>query len=115
MDREQLKRKAEAQLAAWEETAAELKIKVSEIGEDAREEYEARIQAVRSKQDDLRLKLNELRDTSDEAWDDLKVGFDAAWDDVEAAWADVRSAVTAAAARFGEADQKKKKKTAKAR
>ena len=56
-------------------------------------EYYKMIETLQGNQDVARTKLQELRTSSDDAWEDLKKG-------AEYVWADVKTAFNSAATRF---------------
>jgi len=60
---------------------------------EAQAEYHKQLEALRSKRDAARIKLNELESAGENAWHDLKAG-------VELAWESVSEAVRSATARF---------------
>ena len=61
-----------ADLAKWEAKAGVAK-------NDARIEYEMKLDTLRKQRDEAAEKLKELRASSEEAWKELKAGADVAW------------------------------------
>lgn len=76
--REDYQRKIEAQLREWSQKIDELTAKVEGAEADAKAEYERRITELRSKHRAVQDRLDEIRRSSDEAWETLKVGMESA-------------------------------------
>jgi predicted nuclease with TOPRIM domain len=85
--------KLDAQLKEWSAQIELLKAKADNAKADAKIEYYKTIDALQSKQNEARTKLQELKTAGDEAWKDLKAG-------AERAWAEVRTAYHDASSRF---------------
>jgi uncharacterized coiled-coil DUF342 family protein len=85
--------KMKAQLDRWNEEIDRLAARAAEVKADAREEYRARIEDLRTKRHVAEGKLDELRHSGEEAWSDLKAGM-------ELAWESLGEAVKSAAAKF---------------
>lgn len=86
-------RKMHAKLGQWNAEIDALSARADAAEASARAEYHKQLEALRSKRDHARSKLNELESASEGAWHDLKAG-------VELAWESVSEAVRSAAARF---------------
>ncbi|HWR77188.1 MAG TPA: coiled coil domain-containing protein [Thiobacillus sp.] len=86
-----------AKLDQWNAEIDVLSAKANQAADqaevEARAEYQKQLDALRSKRDHARSKLNELESASEGAWHDLKAG-------VELAWESVSEAVRSATARF---------------
>jgi predicted nucleic acid-binding Zn-ribbon protein len=95
--KEDFVRKMHAKLDQWNAEIDALSARANQAAdqaeEDARAEYQKQLEALRSKRDHARSKLNELESASEGAWHDLKAG-------VELAWESVSEAVRSATARF---------------
>ena len=85
--------KLNAQLKEWSAQIALLKAKADNAKADAKTEYYKTIDVLQHKQNEAKVKLQELKTAGDEAWDDLKAG-------AEKAWAEVKTAFHDAASRF---------------
>jgi gas vesicle protein len=83
----------QAQLARWSATIDAMGRAASQTTADARREYNARVADLRSRVDQGRRTLDDLRAAGEEAWHDLKAGADRAWQDL-------RRAVEEASSRF---------------
>lgn len=76
--------KFEAQLAEWEAEIDKLKAKAAGATADARIKYHKEIEALESDRDSMRKRYDEFRETSSDAWEDLKNGFERAGDSLSA-------------------------------
>ena len=92
-DRDAYVEKFKARIDQWNADIDKLEAKAKEARADARIEHEKRIREARAKRDAAQGKLDELRNASGEAWEDVKQG-------AERAWSACREAVEDAAARF---------------
>jgi chromosome segregation ATPase len=73
-------KKLQSQLEEWSAEIDKLKARADAVEADAQIEYYKQIEILRDMQDDARQKLDELKGSSDDAWEDLKAGIDSAWD-----------------------------------
>lgn len=85
--------KLQAQLDQWRAEIGKLQAKAKSSSAQAQLDYYRQIEELRSMQVDAEKKLEELKQSGDEAWEDLKAGIDHAWDTMG-------NAVKSAAARF---------------
>jgi predicted nuclease with TOPRIM domain len=85
-DREQSIEKAKAKLDEWNAEIDKMKAKADEAEADSKAEYEKQLNEMRSKRDEAEAKLKEMREASDDAWDDMKSGFDKMWDSMSDAF-----------------------------
>ena len=85
--------KIEAQLEEWNAQIALLRTRADKARAEAKIEYYKTIEALQHRQDEARVKLHELKDAGDEAWEDLKTG-------TEKAWAEVKATFHSAASKF---------------
>jgi hypothetical protein len=83
--------KLDAQLKEWSAQIALLKAKADNAKADAKVEYYKTIEALQSKQNEAKTKLQELRTAGDEAWEDIKKGAEKAWSEVKAAYHEASS------------------------
>ena len=86
-------KKMEAQLKDWGTEIEILKAKAQKSKAEAKITYLRQIEELRHKQKSLKGKLQELKDSGDEAWEDFKGG-------AEAAFRDMKKALKQAASRF---------------
>ena len=91
--KESYEQKLQAQLDEWGSKIDTLKAKADKAEADIQLEYYEEIERLRTLQEEATLKLNELKSSSDDAWEDLKAGMDNAWDSLS-------NAVKSATSRF---------------
>ena len=89
--REQYIEKAKARIDQWNAEIDKMKAQVHEAGADAKIRYQKQLDEMRAQRDDGHAKLKEVRHASDDAWDDMKAGFDKAWENIADAFDDARS------------------------
>jgi uncharacterized coiled-coil DUF342 family protein len=78
--------KHEAQMGKWEAKLDELKATAAEASADFRIEYQKQVENLQSKMSAQREKLREVSQAGEDAWEELKKGFDTTWKDLEATW-----------------------------
>jgi outer membrane murein-binding lipoprotein Lpp len=93
-----LARSKEGIVAAAEESMNQLDRRIAELGQKAdgltdemKAQREKALDALRQKRAQLGQKLEELKNSNQQSWNDLKARFDAAWADVESAYRDAKS------------------------
>jgi hypothetical protein len=85
--------KIDTRLKEWSAVIALLNAKADKAEAEAKIEYYKTIETLQGKQDKARMKLQEIRTSGDDAWEDLKTG-------AENVWTEVKSAFQSAATRF---------------
>jgi chromosome segregation ATPase len=83
--------KLQAQLDEWDAEIKKLNAKAAKAQADAKLEYHEQIDRIRLQQQEARAKMDELRQSSEDAWEDLVAGMERAWDSLGKA---VRSAMS---------------------
>ena len=83
--------KAKARIAQWDAEIDKMKAKADEAEAGAKIEYQKQLSEMRTQRDEADSRLTELRNASDEAWEDVKFGFDKAWDDISNAFTNATS------------------------
>lgn len=91
--KEAYEKKLQAKLDEWSADIDKLKARADSAEADIQLKYYKKIEELRSQQDAARIKLEELKGSSDDAWEDLKAGIDSAWDSLS-------SSIKSAASRF---------------
>lgn len=91
--RKAFQKKLEVQLDEWNAQTALFISKAEKARTEGKFEYDKIIEVLQQKQGELRIKLQELKSSSDEAWEELKAG-------AEQAWADLKMAFDKAASKF---------------
>lgn len=89
--KEAYQKKLQAQLDEWNSEIDILKAKADKAEADSQLEYYKKIEELRSMQEEANNKLIELKDASDDAWEDLKAGMENAWDSLENALKSAKS------------------------
>lgn len=72
--------KMQAKLNEWEADINALQAKMSGASADTKIELNKQIDNLRAERSDMKQKLEELKNTSGEAWEDVRDGMEAAWD-----------------------------------
>jgi uncharacterized coiled-coil DUF342 family protein len=87
-DRELYQQKIQAQLDEWRAEIDKLRARVSGKSADAQLEWNQRIRQLEEKVEEGKAKLDELGETSDEAWKSVQKGFASAWTSLRSAFSD---------------------------
>lgn len=74
--KEAYENKLRGKLAEWRADIDKLKAKAQQAEADTQLAYYKEIEELRTQQEAVRDKLDDLRDASDDAWEDLKAGLD---------------------------------------
>jgi uncharacterized coiled-coil DUF342 family protein len=77
--RDEYVRKLQAKLGEWNAEIDALAAKADKAKADARIEYAEQIEALKAKQAAARQKIEELQQSGEGAWEDLKAGAELAW------------------------------------
>ncbi|MDR3599334.1 MAG: hypothetical protein P4L49_02435 [Desulfosporosinus sp.] len=80
-------------LTEYNAKLVEMKAKVAGVGADMKAEYLAQVENLERKRDDLVVKYGQLKESSEHAWDDVKVG-------TEKTWSELKDSIEKAVARF---------------
>ncbi|MDD5411512.1 MAG: coiled coil domain-containing protein [Methylobacter sp.] len=75
--------KIDAQLREWSAKIDELNAKANKATAEVKIEYYEQIEELRSKQANAQTKLQALRNSGEQAWEELKPGLEQAWDDLK--------------------------------
>jgi hypothetical protein len=71
--------KLKIKLDEWDNDIDELEAKALRAKSEIKYEVEDQIKSLRLKRDIASMKMSEIKDASEEAWEDLKEGADEAW------------------------------------
>lgn len=85
------KQKLQAQVDSWKADIAKLKAKAAGEAADAQIAMHKQFDAVEHKVDDAQMKISELADAGEEAWESVKHGVESAWDSLKSAAGDAVS------------------------
>lgn len=77
--------KFKEKLDEWDDDIDELEAKAQIAKADLKYEYEDQMTSLRLKRDLAKLKMSEIKDASEDAWEDLKEGTDEAWHNLKEA------------------------------
>ncbi|NEP82826.1 MAG: hypothetical protein F6K39_34600 [Okeania sp. SIO3B3] len=78
--------KTKAQIDKLNAQIDELKAKAKQAQADAAINYHEKIEELSTKRDAVKNKFQELQNSSEQAWEDVKVGFESAWNDLHGAF-----------------------------
>ncbi len=78
--KEAYQKKMQAKLDEWGTEIDKLKAKADKAEADAQLEYHKEIERFREKQQAAQQKLDELKESGEDAWEDLKAGIESSWD-----------------------------------
>lgn len=81
----------DAQLEEWKAQITLLKARADKAKAEVKIEYYKTIETLQCRQNEARAKLDKLKTSGDEAWEDLKTGAEKAWADVKTAFHDATS------------------------
>lgn len=76
----------EKKLQDWGAKLDEMKAKADQSGADTKAQLDGKIEALTVKRDAMQQRLADLKGSSDEAWDSMKTGLQAAWNDLSDAF-----------------------------
>lgn len=89
--KEAYEKKLQAQLDEWSAEIDRLRAKAAGVQADKEIEYNKQIEKLQSEQENARKKLTQLKNASEDAWEDMKAGVESAWDSLDSA---VKSAMS---------------------
>jgi len=72
-------KKLEEKLADYDLKIAEIKFKVAEVHDDMKTEYLSQIENLEEKRDELIVNYDQLKQSTGNAWTDIKTGTEKAW------------------------------------
>ena len=85
MDKQAYLEKIDATISQWKARVEELKAKAREENADKKIKYEKQAQDLKLKIDAIKIKKNELQNSGEKAWLELKDGIDHAIDEIKKA------------------------------
>jgi TolA-binding protein len=86
--KDEFQQKLEARLAELDAEIAVLREKGRELKDQAKVDWDRKLAELETKREAARAKLNEVGQSSAEAWKDVKKGAQSAWDELEKAFQD---------------------------
>lgn len=94
--KEAYEKQLEGQLNEWKATIDKYKAEAQQISGESQAKYYEQIEALEARRKAAQHKLNEFKDKSGDAWEDMKAGMDSAWHSLG-------NAVRSASSRFKDA------------
>ncbi len=80
--------KMQAKLDEWDADLDKMKAKMSGTGADAKIKFNEQINSLESQCDEMKQQLVALEGAGEEAWEDIRNGFEASWDKLSNAFKD---------------------------
>jgi len=77
--RDEYLRKMQAKLEEWNAEIDILTARAGEVRADVKNEYNEQIESLKARQVTARQKIEELQQSGESAWEDVKSGIDLAW------------------------------------
>lgn len=90
-DRDHYVEKARARMDQWDAEIDKAKAKLDEAEADEKIEYQKQLDNMRAQRADAEAKLKEIAEAGDDAWDDVRAGFERAWDEISGAFQNAKS------------------------
>ena len=75
----------EAQMAEWQAKIDLLKARAERSEAENRIAYHEQVEALQQRREEIKAKLEELRDSGEDAWADIRSGTESAWKALDAA------------------------------
>jgi uncharacterized coiled-coil DUF342 family protein len=75
--------KMDARLREWQANIDALRARADQVGAEQRIKYYEEIESLRTKQQRVHEKLEELRTAGTDAWEEVKTGVEVAWSDLQ--------------------------------
>jgi hypothetical protein len=91
MNREEYVQKLKTQLDQWNAEAGKWEQKAEQAQSHVKAEYEKQLAAVHSRRDEALYQLKLMQNPSQDAWQDMMKGADAAWKNMQDAFDKARS------------------------
>ncbi|CCK75164.1 conserved hypothetical protein [Oleispira antarctica RB-8] len=79
-----------AKIDEWNNDINEIEKKAKNASSDLNEEYQSQIGALKKQRDEAFVKLEEIQNTTDSAWQDVKSGAEDAWDAISHAFSSAK-------------------------
>ncbi len=77
--RDEYVRNLRSKLEEWSTEIDTLTVRAREISADAKIDYKEQIESLKAKREAARQKIDELQQTGESAWEDVKSGVEFAW------------------------------------
>lgn len=90
-EKELYRQKYQAKLDEWKADLEKYKARASEASADVQLKMKEQIRVLEGKIKEGKVRLAEMEEASDEAWESVKEGVDSAWDSLKSAFSDAAS------------------------
>lgn len=78
-ERKEYIEKLNGQLKEWDRKIEDLEAKAKQAKQDARSDYQNQLQTLKGKRQEAASRINEIREASEDAWQELRSGAEAAF------------------------------------
>jgi predicted nucleic acid-binding Zn-ribbon protein len=89
--RDEYVQKTKAQLDQWNAEIDKMQAKMREAEADSKIRYQKRLEEMRKRRDEATEQLIKMQKAGDQAWDDLRSGFEKSWEQIQSAFRDATS------------------------
>ncbi len=89
--RETYTSKLKQQLTEWSEQIDRLEQKAKLADSELRLKYHTQLDELKAKRDEAKIKLSELQEASEEAWEEVKKGSESIWDTIKTTFHEAKS------------------------
>lgn len=83
--------KMESQLKDWGSKLDELKAKADQAGADAEANINKKVEELTAKREKMAQNLENLKNSSDEAWESMRAGLQSAWEEISKSFEEATS------------------------
>ena len=83
----------EENITEYNEKLVKMKVKAAEVEDDMKADYLSQVENLENKRDEFVAKYGQLKESSEDAWDDIKVG-------TEKTWSELKDSIEMAVSRF---------------
>ncbi len=88
--REQYIRKLDAKLREWNAELEKIAARIDQAGAERRIELQKKYEQVKAQRDDVRSRMDKLKNSTGEAWQEIKSGLEAAWKKLDESFQEAR-------------------------
>ncbi|WGH78245.1 sll1863 family stress response protein [Jannaschia ovalis] len=86
MTREEYLEKARTQVRDWNAEIEKMQARMREAEAEAKTRFETNLAEMRKRRDEAEVQVKKMEKAGDQAWDDLRAGFEKSWDDMQSAF-----------------------------
>lgn len=92
--------RVEAQIKEWDADFEKMKAKAQIASAEARIEYYNKLEGMQARADQFKKEFSSFKESSGEAWEELKGGLDKAYNEMSSTFADFKETFTQAVGKF---------------